>query len=205
LPFAEANRARVCVTDRFYRHGATFAKWNALEYGLDVMGRHGFICLLDADVVWPWDLKGWQPQKGKLHCPLRRMMTDTSRLLANGIPAEDTWGRWPIHRNVMEFAGYSQIFHAEDPVLGRPPWFDVRWSHAGGGDSELQARWAPENKIRPPWECLHLGESGTNWAGRVSPRLDGTIPEGADQRREALRQMIRQRRPGPGKFDHEKL
>ena len=43
----------------------------------------------------------------------------------------------------------DEVFHADDPHLGPPPWFDVRWSHAGGGDSEFQAKWPDHLKVRP--------------------------------------------------------
>src|SRR4051794_22383804 len=75
-PVAEANQCFVYATDSFYRNGATFNKWLALEEGLDRLGRNGFICVMDADVVWPKDLKGWQPEKGYLYSPLRHMHED---------------------------------------------------------------------------------------------------------------------------------
>jgi hypothetical protein len=65
------------------------------------------------------------------------------------IPPENEWTKYPIHRNTKEWAGYSQIFHADDPVLGQPPWYDISWSHAGGADSAFQHKWTEDKKIRP--------------------------------------------------------
>jgi DNA-binding NarL/FixJ family response regulator len=49
----QQHRADVVVTDLFYAKGAIFNKWAALEYGLDRIGRKGWLCLMDADVLWP--------------------------------------------------------------------------------------------------------------------------------------------------------
>jgi hypothetical protein len=144
---ADKHGAIVHLTDAFYRDGATFNKWLALEEGLDTMGREGWICLMDADVLWPKELqfreqyqtiKWWNPNgetmyqdAGMLCSPLRRMWDNWPRhpqasLLCNQkmpmqdwVPAEEDWSKFPVHRNTAEWAGYSQIFHASDPVLQR--------------------------------------------------------------------------------------
>src|SRR5580692_269178 len=45
--------AEVWGTTAFYDDGAVFNKWKALEEALDVMGRDGWLCVMDADVLWP--------------------------------------------------------------------------------------------------------------------------------------------------------
>lgn len=226
-PVVEANGAGVFVTDAFYRQGAAFNKFLALEEGLDHMGRSGWLCLMDADVLWPTETKLWLGNHpaceggddcwcggggyakadrfvlhfGQLCTPLRRMMVDLTR----PVPPEHEWPRFPLHPNRAEWPGYSQIFNADDPHLGEPPWHDVRYTHAGTADSLFQRKWPASDKVRPPFEALHLGPSGANWLGRVTPRVDGTVPEGAAARRQALREMIRQRRPGPDPYRAERL
>lgn len=198
-------RAGILTTDLFYQDGATFNKWRALEWGLDQMGRHGWICIMDADVLWPKngsDILKRYLRPGFLYTPLRRMFTD----LTKPLPPENEWNRYPIHRNVNEWAGYSQVFHASDTVLGNPPWHDTTWLHAGGSDSFFQMKWPRHRKIRPPFHVLHLGPAGENWFGRSTPLLDGTIPEQAEERKEMVRQMWANRRKvGRGKFDEEKI
>lgn len=200
-PIAEANRAEVVVTDLFYERGARFNKWAALEHGLDVMGRHGWLCIMDADVLWPTFLRGFTPTRGNLYTP-RRHMCET---IPGAVPPEDGWPVYPLHPQQREFAGYSQTFAASDPALGPPPWHDTGYSHAGTADSFFQAKWPDARKVRPPFEVLHLGPAGVNWAGRASPYADGTMPEGAAGRVAALRDLIRRRRPGPDRFAHERL
>jgi hypothetical protein len=222
----------VLATDLFYADKAVFNKFRALEWGLDQMGRHGWLALMDADVLWPkkwhieekegmldiWRQDGAQNHgrliiPGELCTPLRRMAPWPPKAPyyhANDdwrdYPQECDWGKFPIHRNVQEWAGYSQIFHASDPVLGPPPWHQIDWRHAGGGDSFLQAKWPKHKKVRPPFHCLHLGEAGCNWMGRATPYLDGTRPEESDERRRAMQELwAGRRRAGPGRFEQEKL
>ena len=190
-------------TDRFYENGASFNKYAAIETALNVMERRGFITLMDADILWPKDLGDWKPEQGYLHTPYRRMMND----LTKPIPVEKDWGQFPVHPNVQEWAGYSQIFHADDSVLGFPPWHEVNWRHAGGGDSFFQAKWPANRKVRPPWYCLHLGPGCHDWCGRVRPFLDGTIHPNAAKRLQELRGLFaqRHRQPRHDRFRHERI
>lgn len=207
------------LTRSFYEDGAVFNKWKALEEGLDCMGRTGWICIMDADVLWPKKITycgyPWRPGKvGDLYTPFRRMWenwpslgltTRTSPGLADGIPPESEWVKFPLHRQQQEFAGYSQIFHASDPHLGPAPWHEIDWCHAGGADSFFQMKWPDSCKIRPPFEVLHLGPAGVNWCGRASRMLDGTIPAEAQKRRMMLKDFIQSRVAGPDRFKGEKL
>lgn len=208
-PVASRQGATMIATDRFYANGATFNKWAAMEWGLDLMGRFGWICLMDADVLWPRvvDLRR-HLRKGFLFGPRRRIADP----VPNPVPLEeDQWRRFPLHRQEREVAGYSQIFHAEDPVLGLSPWHETDWRHAGGADSFFQAKWPPDRKVRPPFEVLHLGPPGVNWYGRATDRLDGTVPAGADEKKARIKEIWRQRAEARAagradrQFDPEKL
>lgn len=201
---ARENGAEVFETGAFYDDGAAFNKWKALELGLDWFGRHGWMVLIDADVLWPRELPaGWEPQFGHLYTPRRRMY-DIIGPLEAGIPPEADWTKWPLHRQEREFAGYSQIFHAEDEALGPPPWHEQNWRHAGGADSFFQQKWPEARKVRPPWEVLHLGPAGENWCGRVTPLLSGETPAAAGHRADLLAHFRRGRR-ATRSFDGEKL
>lgn len=193
---AYANRAEVYPTDAFYRRGAKFNKWLALEEAFDWADyRKGWLCVMDADVLWPksvhwnWSVDGRAFTVGQLSTPRRRMFPSVPR----EAPPESEWGRYPVHPNGGEFAGYSQVFHADDPALGPAPWHETDWTHAGGADSFFQAKWDLRNKVRPPFEVLHLGPAGTNWMGKGN--------EG-----EVRRMLLdRRRRPPHDRFGGEKL
>ena len=205
---ANQNDCIVFTTDSFYANGAHFNKFRAMEEGLDQLGRTGWIAIMDADVIWPYHVP-FDYQHGFLYTPHRRMMKDQLYQGVDGqivVPDEPTWKQFPLHGNTCEWAGYTQIFNANDPVLGPAPWHDTKWAHAGGGDSFFQFKWQPGNKIRPNWEVLHLGENGRNWCGRSTPLLTGEkLPE-ADQRANQLQHYMNQRRGRrPGDFAHEKL
>lgn len=204
------NKINIIVTDTFYDDGAIFNKWKALEFGLDSVGREGWICHLDADIVWPiTDAYGlkietykdvitiegnegfYKYEKGDLITPLRRMLHDFN----GNLPEEKDWIKHRIHRNLNEWAGYSQIFHAEDPVLPNPPpWHQIDWEHAGGADSFFQNMWSRENKYRPPFDCLHLGDAGKNWYGRATKYLNGKMPKDAQEKLNRCADIWRNRR-----------
>lgn len=198
---ALANRCHLVVTNLFYESGKKdFNKWKALDYGLERMGRHGWICIMDADIFWPKKIANpvESMRVGQLLSPLRRMAPLTPL-----VPSEQTWEGWKVHRNVNEWAGYTQIFNAADPVLVAKgvPWFDTNWTHCGGADSFFQALWSPRNKIRPNWEVLHMGAAGTNWLGRATPYLDGTSPEDSAEKQKRLLDYMTKRAENRGKED----
>jgi len=65
------------------------------------------------------------------------------------------------------------------------------------------ARWPVEKRVWLPTFVLHLGPHGKNWCGRVTPRLDGTVPKEAESRRKALA-WYQSQRPFHG-YEKEKL
>lgn len=147
-------------------------------------------CVMDADILWPKKIPHWRLDVGCLYTPLRRMFCD----LRLPVPPEEHWSKWPLHPQQREWAGYTQVFHADDPNLGKSPWYETTWKHAGGADSFFQMRWRTQQKLRPPFEVLHLGTSGENWCGRVSPYLDGHSDPKAQERRQQLHGLLAQRR-----------
>lgn len=187
------------ATNAFHEPPAVFNKWLATEEALDVMGRHGWLCILDADILWPRRLPEIKWKKGKLYTPHCRIVKELGR----EIPAETEWERYPLRRNRREWAGYTQIFHADDSHLGPPPWYQTNWKHAGGADSFFQKKWSWFNKVRPPFDVLHLGPNSQNWCGRVTPFLDGTLPAGGEERRKRLR-TFKQVRRANGNYYHER-
>lgn len=215
----QAHNTEMYITDAFYRNGAMFNKWLALEEGLDVFGRDGFICIMDADILWPKKID-LELKKGYLQTPRRRMWEDWPCIpyYKNDQPLplhrpigpirnvpEIMWSIFPLHPQQHEWAGYSQIFHASDPVLDSIPWHLINYTSAGTADSFFQAKWSPDKKIRPNFDVLHLGPAGTNWAGRVTNYIDGTTPPEAEKRRSSLNEMFAKRRGklGMDRFKHE--
>lgn len=149
----------VFATDAFYRKGALFNKGLAMEYAMDAYQPLGWTCIFDADIVMPeWSVDGLEA--GNLYSPFRRMCHKPEKW-DGGMD----WSKFPRFRD-REFAGYCQIFRADDPVLAERPWYATNWTHAGGCDSYFQAKWPQQHKIRLPWDVLHLGEPNVNWAGR---------------------------------------
>lgn len=194
-----AKQVEVFQTNAFYENGANFNKFLALEQGLNHFGREGWIAILDADILWPKDIPYLDLRIGKLYSPFRRMFRDLSK----PIPSEEAWGNYELYPD-REFAGYTQLFHAHDLVLRSTPWHETNWKHAGGGDSFFQKKWEEQNKIRLPFEVLHLGLPGTNWCGRATAFLNGELPEDARKKRKLLREYMEIRKK-TSSFSHEKL
>jgi hypothetical protein len=189
---AQRLGCQVHVTREFYHRGAEFAKWRALEMALDSIGRHGWMLLLDADICWPSNAGGllerWSHDLtiGNLYGANRRMWTGIrDGCTVKELPSEKTWRYLPLHHNVGEWAGFTQLFHANDPVLPEGHWHDTNWRSCGAADSFFQKLWPADKKIKLPFEVLHVGEAGENWYGRSSPYLDGRPrhPEAEERKR----------------------
>lgn len=212
----KANDANVFVSDSFYANGAVFNKWIALEQGLDAFGRHGWLSIIDVDILWPKDVGDGNFQIGNLYTPMRRMWNEwpnqpswrrAAELYPFIAPLEEDWHKFPLHPNQVEWAGWTQMFHASDPALGPTPWHETNYAHAGCADSWFQRKWTSEHKLRPSFECLHLGQAGVNWCGRVTADVNGKVPPEADERRKRLQQFImgRHGKSGMDRYNGERL
>ena len=184
-------------TDAFYRDGAAFNKGLAIEEAFDKIGRNGWFCVLDADILLPLGAIWADVEMFCLTAPRRRMVYDRDKWFRPG-----DWQQYPLFHDV-EHAGYCQIFSGDDPALRRRPWYGVDWRHAGGCDSDFAANWPPHRLRRPPWHVLHLGQPGINWCGRVQPWQDGRVPVKAHERRVELNRLMRAR--SCGSYKNEKL
>jgi len=162
-------KCQLHITDAFYNNDALFNKGAAMEEGFDILGRDGWIAILDADIILPKDFKKYYEQLyfPFLYVPYRKMLYDPT----NYHDALD-WNELG-DKLEYEFAGYCQIFNGYDPVLEQRPWYSDEFTHAGGCDSLFQAKWSIGRRIRPDWRVLHLGPADRNWCGRCTDRLDG--------------------------------
>lgn len=181
--------ATVHLTEVFYANGAKFNKFAALEECLDIVQHDDWLAIMDADIAIP-KIINTDFAIGNLYSPFRRMLLDIS----NGIPEENTWQQLPLYNYTKEHLGYLQIFHPDDIHLGSRPWHGLNWSHAGGGDSFFQYKWSDKLKLRPDWECLHLGPAEVNWCGRTSVYVNGEKPLNADNNLSELRGSIKKRK-----------
>lgn len=181
---AEFCNVTAFATRAFYEKNALFNKGKAMEEGFDILGRSGWMMVLDADIVLPHQLPE-DLECGNLYSPFRRMCFDGEW------DGDFDWVDYPRYGD-REFAGYCQVFHADDPALKARPWYGVNWRHAGGCDSDFQAKWPEEKKIRPDWEVLHLGRPMHNWGGV------------GEEKQRRLKELLSRRRRA-GDYAHERL
>ncbi len=150
----------VLETDAFYRNRAVFNKWAGLEEGLDVLGRSGWIAILDSDIVFPETAEINLDEKF-LYTPQRKILQDFS----GGIPPESEWGALPGVGHYEGFPGYAQIFHASSAPKATP-WHRTDLGHAGCADTWFEEHWPRENHAHPNFEVVHLGKPFQNWVGK---------------------------------------
>lgn len=165
ISVAAACNAECVTTDVFTKNGAQFAKFEGLELGLDRAGRSGWITIMDADIVMPSDWSWEFLIEGRIHSPFRRMHPHCPP------PPESEWRKVPRNSQMppYHFLGYMQIFHASDKHLGESPWHGSGHLTAARGDMIMMERWPREERVRAPYDVLHLGEARRNWNGRVTP------------------------------------
>lgn len=165
---------RLFETDAFTRPGTDgtvpdFNKGLAMEEGFSVLGRDGWILILDADILLPPQLPPVdQLPPTQLYGAKRRILED----VAQWSPYFD-WSLAPL-APMQLIPGYFQLFHADDPhVRDKPYWYNATFTHCGGCDAAFSEFWPPARMVTLPIEVLHLGPIDTNWFGRASDRLDG--------------------------------
>lgn len=179
------------TTDAFYRNGAHFNKGLAIEEAFDLTGRQGWYLILDADIILPKSMPGLDSvEVGKLYSPVRRLLPNIEGYLIyeNGFQWDTLTLR--VDRGLY---GYFQLFHADDPVLCSRPWYGVDWTHAGGCDNEFQQKWKANDKVRPPFEVLHLGDPDKNWFGRSTPRVGTTETSQHAENRRQLQESLKRK------------
>lgn len=160
---------RVFETDVFTRGGARFNKGWAMELGFSELGRDGWICVLDADVILPDHLPLERLRPDALHGAKRRVLEDVDRWS----PGLDWQTCMPLRDGGP--IGFLQIFNADAPAIRDVrPWYGVNFPHAGGGDAFLLDRFKQARApiVMLPTYVLHLGPVDTNWFG--------ADPEGRD-------------------------
>lgn len=174
---AERYGARVHRTSAFYAGGAHFNKYKAIEEGFDILGRSGWLAILDADIVLPRfaSVPSWHVDC--LYTAPRRVIFS----IPESIPEESAWDAIPDFKERL-WIGYLQVFHASSPYLSDPPWHMTDIGFAGIGDREFGNLWPHCARRLFPFHVLHIGEPAKNWFGRVSPYADGSTPENVGNR-----------------------
>jgi hypothetical protein len=158
---------KVFETDAFTRHGARFNKGLAMEEGFRAMGREGWIWIFDADILFPDSIPLHLLKPGKLHGARRRILKDPTKWTP-----DLNWRECELSRDGGPI-GFTQIFHADDPAIkDRPQWYDVSFTHAGGGDAYMLTHWPKNNRVVLPMEVLHLGPTDLNWFGTSAEGRD---------------------------------
>ncbi len=157
---AKVPGASVFETNSFYENGAIFNKGLSMERGFDVMGREGWIAVVDADILLPdsLPLDGLRPDT--LYGARRRVLEDVSKW-----GPDLDWKTCPLLRDGGPI-GFTQIFNCDSIYLkDKRPWYNVNYPHAGGCDAAFIGHWPASRRVLLPVEVMHLGPVDTNWWG----------------------------------------
>jgi len=157
--------ARIFVTDAATRHQARMNKGLCIEECFSAMGRHGWMLILDADILLPPTLPLPELQPDRLYGCRRRVLEDPTRW-----HPDLEWSSVPFSRD-NGCIGFFQLFHA-DAIMHKRPWYDVSFAHAGGGDAYFMEHWPPSHRTVLPLGVLHLGRTDTNWFGMSQEARD---------------------------------
>jgi len=177
--------AECWVTNAFYRDGHPFNKGRAIEEAFDVLGREGWFCQLDADVLIPKDADlNDGVEIGRLYLAKRRLGPELDQWHEH-----TDWSKWPEIDQRLYQSGCLQVFHSDDVVLARRPWYPCHWKHAGGSDIEFIEKWPIWHRRYYTWDVLHLGPVRENWWGRHTPFPNGALPAGAKWSRHRMAKM----------------
>ena len=191
LDICQMNEVEVLQTEMFHWKRAHFNKWAAVEFGLDYLGKSGWITLLDADILIPQAAEIPGRQVGRAYCPRKRAVPRDKR---KWIHEESKWSRYRFEQLSEPPRGHMLTFHGDDQVLRKQPWFANHWRWCGTGDDTFVDRWRTQDIVRTTFDVLHLGQRQVNWCGRTEQYMDGTyVPDGLrDTRQQNVGMLLRQ-------------
>jgi hypothetical protein len=155
---------RLHRTDAFTRGGAYFNKGAAVEEGFSVLGRDGWILLLDADIILPHEFEPGPLNKEMIYGMARRQFRGELSDL------DGDWTSCDIRPDSPTY-GFFQLFHAGAAGLKSRPWYRKDFKHAGYSDGCFSDKFA--GRVILEGTVLHIGETEENWFGRATSRLDG--------------------------------
>lgn len=152
---------RLVITDAATRHGARFNKGLLFETAWDQVGRSGWWLIWDADILFPDDMDlRTRMRPDCLNGARRRILEDPAQF------SDDLdWKLCEVSRDGGPI-GYFQLFNGDSRIIkNRRPWYDVSFSHAGGGDAYFLNLWPASHRFMMNLDVLHLGPKDTHWFG----------------------------------------
>ena len=167
------------LTDAFYAHGREFFnKGASIEEGFDVVGRDGWILVLDADIVLPSKIELPNLNEQKIYGTQRRILEDAHLFVDGLFREEEGWEKLPLKYEGSCNFGFFQLFNSNAKPLKSHPWYPVEWQTAAFSDVVFDKKWDVQNRHRLlDFQVLHLGEIEKNWLGRTTPFLNGDLPK----------------------------
>jgi hypothetical protein len=155
------------VTDAATRHRARFNKGLCFEEAWDRFGRDGWWLIHDSDICFPDSLPLDGLNADKLYGARRRILADPSKWRPDLV-----WATCPVHLDGGPI-GFFQLANGDGKSLKhKRPWYDVTFTHAGGGDAYFMDLFPPSHRRVLPIDVLHLGRPDHHWFGTDQAGID---------------------------------
>jgi len=164
------------TTDCFYEDEAKFNKGCAVNIGLDAISKQGWVLIIDSDIVlcpgFRDKLNSHQLSVATLYgTPRYFVKTEEEYLKYKNMesPSMTVFKKRQIFRKAP--IGYFQLFHSVNlqlPIFRDLKPYPDNHPDATHSDMVFMNKFKSKSSLRAV-PCIHLGEDGKNWYGRVTP------------------------------------
>jgi len=158
----------VVVTKRLYEDDAPFNKGKAINDGYLEMDKEDWICIFDADIIFPFFHNILHKLDQTMLYSIPRKDINITKHISNITQSS--------HENELRLCsdecliGYCQLFHSTS--INTKHLYHEKFPTARRSDTKFSKRFAIDKNIYiANLLCYHISQRNINWSGRVSKRL----------------------------------
>lgn len=160
-------KVNMVITDRFFENNDPFNKGKGLNDAIKKMDKSNWICIFDADMIFP-PVQQFLHKLNKMYLYGIRRRNIKKKFYNTDIRITHNIGE----RKVKRVIGFCQIFHSSSLDEEK-----IRYSEncktAQRSDVLFNDFWdRASRKVITGITCYHLSDEEINWSGRVSPRFN---------------------------------
>jgi glycosyltransferase involved in cell wall biosynthesis len=180
IEVCERHEVDYITTTRMYEGPKDkFNKGKALNEGIKAMSKKGWLVITDADMIFSENTR----KKLELQALNTQTMYGVPRLICQ---TYKDWEEYLTNNQIVktwvrEFnhIGYFQMIHFNSRVMQEKTklqkWYTEDIGHCGDSDRWFMHAWRNRRRLKKLFG-IHLGESCTNWRGRITGRFQPPPP-----------------------------
>jgi len=171
------NGVKYVITNRLYEDGAKFNKGKAINDGIKLLNKDGWVILTDSDMIYPKNFR----ELIDLDNRHPKLVFGTDRIMCSNY---EEWVKYNSDVNVSNSwirqggrsvgVGFFQMVHCSNPIIkGRSNWLSEDYGHAGRSDRIFWRSFKKRSRRNIGVTLIHLdtepvaaGYLGKNWHGR---------------------------------------